>query len=263
MLAGAVGGLWWLRNLIVYNAVQPPGLTTAQANQVWPPLPRGPQARARRDLRPPRARPHDHRRVGRARPHRAPEPARRDHLHREHSGRSADTAGFCLMHSRTPRGWRRAGPLPKVTAVELAMLLLPTVLVVVPLLYHGWSDYSRTGQLIGIQGRYLYPGFVGLVAIAAVGGDFIATARSEVGRAIAAAARVRAGHRDRGDRLLRGAHEVVDAQRDVAQGQRITRAARHRCDLAVAGPHDRGDLRPYGSERIGCGGRSADRAAVA
>ena len=58
-------------------------------------------------------------------------------------------------------------------AVELLVLLLPTVLVVVPLMFHGWSDYHRTGQLIGIQGRYLYPGFVGLVAIAAVGADLV------------------------------------------------------------------------------------------
>ncbi len=40
-------------------------------------------------------------------------------------------------------------------------------------MFHGWADYHRTGQLIGIQGRYLYPGFVGLVAIAAVGADLI------------------------------------------------------------------------------------------
>jgi hypothetical protein len=73
-------------------------------------------------------------------------------------------------------GRRGAGAVRRVTVIDLGMLLLPTVLVVVPLLYHGWSDYSRTGQLIGIQGRYLYPGFVGLVAVAAVGGDLIATA---------------------------------------------------------------------------------------
>jgi hypothetical protein len=40
-------------------------------------------------------------------------------------------------------------------------------------MFHGWADYHRTGQLIGIQGRYLYPGFVGLVAIAAVGADLV------------------------------------------------------------------------------------------
>jgi uncharacterized membrane protein YoaK (UPF0700 family) len=60
-----------------------------------------------------------------------------------------------------------------VPAIDLLMLLLPTVLVIAPLMFHGWADYHRTGQLIGIQGRYLYPGFVGLVAIAAVGVDFV------------------------------------------------------------------------------------------
>jgi hypothetical protein len=68
---------------------------------------------------------------------------------------------------------RHAGPAERVPAVDLLVLLLPTVLVIVPLLFHGWSDYHRTGQLIGIQGRYLYPGFVGLVAIAAVGADLV------------------------------------------------------------------------------------------
>jgi small subunit ribosomal protein S36 len=172
VLAGAVGGLWWLRNLIVYNAVQPPGLTKAQANQVWPPLPVGSKP--------------EH--VG-------------TYLHHALDRMTTDAWGalgltvppslpgaitfiasilaaalMLLAFLSRMAGRRGAGAVRRVTVIDLGMLLLPTVLVVVPLLYHSWSDYSRTGQLIGIQGRYLYPGFVGLVAVAAVGGDFIATA---------------------------------------------------------------------------------------
>jgi len=61
----------------------------------------------------------------------------------------------------------------RVNVVDLGIVLLPTILVIVPLFFHAWADYTRTGQLIGVQGRYLYPGFVGLVAIAAVGVDLL------------------------------------------------------------------------------------------
>jgi 4-amino-4-deoxy-L-arabinose transferase-like glycosyltransferase len=182
VVAGAIGGLWWLRNLVVYNTVQPPGLTKAQANQVWPPLPPGSKP--------------EH--VG-------------TYLHHVLDRMTTDAWGAlgltvppslpgaitliasvvavalmllafvsCIAGRRNagavPSG---AGPVqqaPRASTVDLGLLLLPTVLVVVPLLYHGWSDYSRTGQLIGIQGRYLYPDFVGLVAIAAVGGEFVGSA---------------------------------------------------------------------------------------
>jgi small subunit ribosomal protein S36 len=177
VLAGAVGGLWWLRNLVVYHVVQPPGLTTAQRNQVWPPLPPGSKSE-----------------------HVA------TYAHHVLDRMTTDAWGalgltvppslpgaitfiasilaaalillafVSCMARRRDAGRRGAGAVGRVTIIDLGMLLLPTVLVVVPLLYHGWSDYSRTGQLIGVQGRYLYPGFVGLVAVAAVGGDFIAGA---------------------------------------------------------------------------------------
>jgi small subunit ribosomal protein S36 len=171
VLAGAIGGLWWLRNLLVYKAVQPPGLTKAQANQVWPPLPSG--------SKPEHVATYAHHVL--------------DRMTTDVWGALGLTvppslpgaitfiasilaiALMLLAFVSCMAGRRGAGAVRQVTVIDLAMLLLPTVLVVVPLLYHGWSDYSRTGQLIGIQGRYLYPGFVGLVAVAAVGGDFIAT----------------------------------------------------------------------------------------
>jgi small subunit ribosomal protein S36 len=182
VVAGAIGGLWWLRNLVLYNAVQPPGLTKAQANQVWPPLPPGSKPEQ----------------VG-------------TYLHHVLDRMTTDAWGAlgltvppslpgaitfiasvvavalmllafvsCIAGrrdaGRRDAGRRGAGAVRSATALDLGLLLLPTVLVVVPLLYHGWSDYSRTGQLIGIQGRYLYPDFVGLVAIAAVGAEFVASA---------------------------------------------------------------------------------------
>jgi len=176
VLAGAIGGLWWLRNLNVYGSVQPAGLTPAQANTVWPPLPAGSKVHLAT---------YAHHVL--------------DRMTTDVWGAlgltvppslpgwitfvaSALAAGLILLAfiatfaGRRPRvedTGRHVGAAPRVPVVELLMLLLPTVLVVVPLLFHGWADYHRTGQLIGIQGRYLYPGFVGLVAIAAIGADLI------------------------------------------------------------------------------------------
>ena len=176
VLSGAIGGLWWLRNLNVYGSVQPAGLTPAQANTVWPPLPPGSKVHVT------------------------------TYLHHALDRMTTDVWGALgLTVPPSLPGWitfvasilagallvlgfvatfagrrpgvedvgRHVGRPPRVPAVELLILLLPTVLVIVPLLFHGWSDYHRTGQLIGIQGRYLYPGFVGLVAIAAVGADLV------------------------------------------------------------------------------------------
>jgi hypothetical protein len=176
VLAGAIGGLWWLRNLNVYGSVQPAGLTPAQANVVWPPLPSGSTVHVA------------------------------TYAHHVLDRMTTDVWGALgLTVPPSLPGWitftasvlvaalillafiatfagrrvvaessgRHAGLAQRVPVVDLLVLLLPTVLVIVPLLFHGWSDYHRTGQLIGIQGRYLYPGFVGLVAIAAVGADLI------------------------------------------------------------------------------------------
>ena len=177
VLAGAIGGLWWLRNLNVYGSFQPAGLTPAQANVVWPALPPGSTVHVA------------------------------TFAHHVLDRMTTDAWGALgLTVPPSLPGWitfvasalaaalillafvatfagrrvrveeaigRHAGAAPRVPVVELLILLLPTVLVIVPLMFHGWADYHRTGQLIGIQGRYLYPGFVGLVAIAAVGADLV------------------------------------------------------------------------------------------
>ncbi len=176
VLSGAIGGLWWLRNLNVYGSVQPAGLTPAQANTVWPPLPAGSKVhvatyahhvldRMTTDVWgalgltvPPSL------------------PGAITFVASVLAGALLVLGFVATFAGRRPGVedvGRHVGRPPRVPAVELLILLLPTVLVVVPLMFHGWADYHRTGQLIGIQGRYLYPGFVGLVAIAAVGADLV------------------------------------------------------------------------------------------
>ena len=142
---GAIGGLWWLRNLNVYGSVQPAGLTPAQANH-------GVAAAAcrlegaRRDLRAPRARPHDHRRLGSAwasRCHRAC-PAAITFVASVLAAALMLLAFVATIAGRRPGvedGPARRRP-PRCPPSNSLVLLLPTVLVVVPLLFHGWSDYS-------------------------------------------------------------------------------------------------------------------------
>ena len=162
VVAGALGGIWWLRNLLVYKSVQPAGLTDAQADKVWPALP----------------------------------PGKSEHLatyaHQAFDRMMTDFWGALgstvppslpgvmtfiasiLVGALFVKGFfAAAATTRRVNVVDLGIVLLPTILVIVPLFFHAWADYTRTGQLIGVQGRYLYPGFVGLVAIAAVGVDLL------------------------------------------------------------------------------------------
>jgi hypothetical protein len=162
VVAGAIGGIWWLRNLLVYKTVQPPGLNDAQADEVWPSLPPGKSEHVAT---------YAHQAL--------------DRMTTDFWGALGQTVPPSLPGAVTFIASVVAGALlvtgffaaaattRRVRVVDLGIVLLPTILVVVPLLFHGWADYSRTGQLIGIQGRYLYPGFVGLVAIAAVGADLL------------------------------------------------------------------------------------------
>lgn len=184
VIAGcALGGIWWLRNVIVYGTVQPAGLAPDQAAQVWPSLPPGT---------------HEH--LG-------------TFLQKAYDafmttfwgafGLSAPPslpgvltviatviALALLVGAFVPRGRANAivdpgtAQVDPATAqvdraiaqgemvggsrrVDLAVLVLPIVLILVPLLVHAWGDFQRTGQTIGIQGRYLYSSIVALVAICA------------------------------------------------------------------------------------------------
>ncbi|HEX7105487.1 MAG TPA: glycosyltransferase family 39 protein [Acidothermaceae bacterium] len=171
VVGSAVGGLWWLRNLLVYNAIQPAGLTRDQANQVWPPLPNGAHGQlatfARKALN-----------VfttdfwgalGLAAPPSLP-------------GVITVVASvgvgvlFLIPFVSGRRCTRVVGevnPSPGSRLTDLGVLALPSLLVLVPLLWHAWGDFHRTGQPIGIQGRYLYIGLVGLVAICAAGVELL------------------------------------------------------------------------------------------
>ena len=162
VVAGAIGGIWWLRNLLVYKAVQPPGLTDAQSDVVWPHLPPGKSEHLAT---------YAHQAL--------------DRMTTDFWGALGSTVPPSLPGVMTFIASIIAGALfvkglfaatatsRRVKVVDLGIVLLPTILVIVPLFFHAWADYTRTGQLIGIQGRYLYPGFVGLVAIAAVGADLL------------------------------------------------------------------------------------------
>ncbi|MBI2711136.1 MAG: phospholipid carrier-dependent glycosyltransferase [Actinobacteria bacterium] len=79
----------------------------------------------------------------------------------------------------TPGGSRR-GPGPR--RVDVALALLPLVLLTLFVARHAWTLYARTSTTPFIQGRYLFTAVVPLVAVAAIGLDHL------VGRRAAAVA---------------------------------------------------------------------------
>jgi hypothetical protein len=62
---------------------------------------------------------------------------------------------------------RRDDPWWRADAV---VLLLPTVTILGVVAWGSWEVYAASNQLVGIQGRYLYPGVVGVAALVALGG---------------------------------------------------------------------------------------------
>jgi small subunit ribosomal protein S36 len=157
----ALGGLWWLRNVVVYGAVQPAGLTPAEADRVWPPLPNG-----------------QHGSLG------------------AFIGRAIHINGTDFWAALGLPSPPNLPPLLSISAsvivlallvvalvtdrrrLALAVLLLPVLLIITPLLYHGWHLYYRTKQPAGVQGRYLYPAFVAIVAAVACGADHLIRRRA-------------------------------------------------------------------------------------
>jgi len=155
-----VGGLWWLRNLLLYQAVQPSGLPPAVVATSYPSLPAG--------------------------------------QHGQFGDFVRDASSAFVRQFWGALGLPLPPQLPDivvatVTVVSLllavaafalargARLQLLTMALTAPLLIglvsvHSWHEFYRTGRVVGFQGRYLYEGFVGLAVLAAVGLDRLAAA---------------------------------------------------------------------------------------
>lgn len=146
-VAGVTGGWWWLRNLLVYGALQP---------SVIEPVP-GPSL---------------------ADPWRFFRFFRVKMMERYWGAFGWDEAhlaggvvlvatlvvlvGIALAFARRPAAapWWRA---------DLLMLLLPVVCIGAIVASAAWQWYVVTGEFAGLQGRYLFPGVVGTAVVVAVG----------------------------------------------------------------------------------------------
>lgn len=62
--------------------------------------------------------------------------------------------------------WRRPGGPGRP---DLAVMAFPAVAIGAIVVYGGWGYYTQTGLALGLQGRYLYPGLVGLAVLAGAG----------------------------------------------------------------------------------------------
>ena len=136
-----LGGFWWVRNVLVFGQLQPDGMMRDAA-----------------DVNP-------------------------------HLGYFLRTGGPTLVHS----SWGKLGwlewqlPLPLLLVLEIGTVALVFVafirgrerlrlgvllayypLTLLVLLGVSWRAYAHTGVVAGVQGRYLFPGIVGLLAIVAV-----------------------------------------------------------------------------------------------
>jgi hypothetical protein len=163
VLAGsALGGAWWVHNVIVFGVVQPGGLTVQEANTVWPPLPNGATAPLSSFVR-----------------------KASDELTTDFWGAlglanppslpgvltflaTVLLIGFILIGLIVPSAAAFRG-----RRLDLVVLLLPTVLIAGIVLVHGADSFRTTGTLAGIQGRYFYYGLIGMVAAAARGIDLL------------------------------------------------------------------------------------------
>jgi hypothetical protein len=161
-LGGVAGGLWYLRNLLRYDAVQPSGFHPGYDGQVY-----GPAT--------------FNGRLANFVPG----------FLRGFFGRMFDGLGIPDKPAQAPLlvwGWiailaigllvtvlvRRPPPLTRATAV---VLLLPFTLASLLIFTGSWGDYHRYGVFTGVHGRYAYLGIAGLVAVAVTGlGQLIAPA---------------------------------------------------------------------------------------
>lgn len=143
-VAFVVGGWWWLRNLVLYGAVQPVGIPDrfepVEDRGVWYFL-----------------------------------STTVTHLTRSFFG------NFGLLDVRVPDAvfWTAAGALAALCVVALyrpggvsrralAVLLLQPALLWCAVVANAWSGYSETGWVIAVQGRYLFGGVLPFAVAVAV-----------------------------------------------------------------------------------------------
>ena len=174
-LALLVGGWWWLRNLVLYGDVQPSGLAPVRPTIEWP-AGTGPD-------------------VG---------------LYVDTAWNGITTSFWgqfgLLEHALSPvvtdvlsvlalvlvAGW--AFRAPRGATVPLAVLPVVTVVLLVA---NTWRVYDRTGQVYGVQGRYLFVAIVALLVLAAVAARRAAptpSARLGVGRVVVVGSVLLAGY---------------------------------------------------------------------
>ena len=155
------GGLWWMRNLLLYGAIQPSGYGAVGLARVLP-KPRPPE------------KPVD---VGQF------THVVSDRLARTFWGGvgvtskpTVSSAGAALLFAALAllvaiglwRGIRGRG-----RRAHLVLLLLPFLLTLVLVLDGAWHDYVRYAVFRGVQGRYLYGALAGLALTVAVAGDWL------------------------------------------------------------------------------------------
>lgn len=152
MVATAVGGWWWLRNLATYGTVQPSGLAS-------PPSPDGFTPDAGYWLS------FYVRRLSQRfwiEPDIVPEGAPPVDLFA--------TAALVALCAAAFVGYRRVRQRP----ADLAVLLAPLAGLGGIVTFGGWRVYARTGTPFAIHGRYVYGAVVGVAVLAALGAAALA-----------------------------------------------------------------------------------------
>lgn len=174
--ASALGGWWWIRNLVVYDAVQPRGL-------IGPPLGSSPERRftlADKGLG------------------WAQEAARLlsnrfwvEHSMTKNCSGPPLRAGACAANpdAQWISAWTTVATLTALVLIVVACVLaarrrtgvlplvaiaLPFVFVFTQLVAVDWLEFSHSGALSGLQGRYFYLALVGLAALVALGAGALA-----------------------------------------------------------------------------------------
>jgi len=160
-VAGVLGGSWWLANLLRFGVLQPNGFGAAAQARIYPTLPPASAPR-------PVGRWWDgfyHGMVSRfwsglglPEPPQVPWPA---------IWAATVVLALGLLAGLLLGGWRRGRPIGNRLAMLVA--LLPTVLIFALVAAGSWGVYEHTLLLRAVQGRYLYPGVVGVAVVACAG----------------------------------------------------------------------------------------------